>query len=205
MQGKIAHIATALILTLLSVGSSFAQEKQIAIFAGGCFWCVESDFDQVPGVLETTSGYIGGNTDRPTYKNHSRGRHREAVEIAFDPTKVSYEELLEIFWRSIDPTDAGGQFCDRGFSYTTAIYTIDEAQKTLAEDSKSKLVSSSKLKKSIVTSIEPAVEFWPAETYHQDYYRKNPLRYKFYRSSCGRDKRVKSVWGEEAHAGLSKH
>jgi len=205
MQGKFAYVSTALMLTLLSVGSSLAQEKQVAIFAGGCFWCVESDFDQVPGVLETTSGYIGGTTDNPNYKNHSTGKHREAVEISFDPTTVSYEELLEVFWRSVDPTDAGGQFCDRGHSYTTAIYTIDDDQEKLANDSKSKLESSSTLKNPIVTSIEPAVTFWPAETYHQDYYNKNPIRYKFYRSSCGRDKRVKAVWGSEAHAGISKH
>ena len=205
MQGKFTQIAVTVILTLLSAGHTFAQEKQTAIFAGGCFWCVESDFDHVPGVLETISGYIGGNTDNPNYKNHSQGKHREAVEISYDPTKVSYEELLEVFWRSVDPTDAGGQFCDRGHSYTTAIYTVDESQEKLANESKTRLESSSTLKNSIVTSIEPAAAFWPAETYHQDYFNKNPIRYKFYRTSCGRDKRVKSIWGSEAHAGISKH
>ncbi len=175
-----------------------------AIFAGGCFWCVESDFDHVPGVLETVSGYSGGETTQPTYKNHHQGRHREVVRISYDPKTVSYGQLLDIFWRSVDPTDAGGQFCDRGHSYTTAIYSVDENQRAEALESLNKLKSDGVLKDSIVTAIEPASEFWPAEDYHQDYYLKNPLRYKYYRAACGRDKRVKKVWGNEAHAGIEK-
>ena len=180
-------------------------EGATAIFAGGCFWCVESDFDQVPGVLETVSGYTGGKTDQPNYKNHHQGRHREAVRITYDPEQVAYAELVDIFWRSVDPTDAGGQFCDRGHSYTTAIYTIDQTQHNIATASLEKLREDGALKQPIVTPIEPAADFWPAELYHQDYYQKNPLRYKYYRAACGRDHRVKKVWGsEEAYMGIKK-
>lgn len=192
-------------LCLATFTVAHAQDTETAIFAGGCFWCVESDFDTVDGVISTTSGYTGGVTESPTYKNHTKGRHREAVEIVFDPTKVSYEELVEIFWRSVDPTDDGGQFCDRGFSYTTAIYALDNSQAQIAEASKASIVEQELLSKPLVTPIEMAATFWPAETYHQDYYQKNPLRYKFYRTSCGRDKQVERVWGDMAHAGLGKH
>ncbi len=199
--------AQVLLFSLALFGASHgpAQETETAIFAGGCFWCVESDFDTVKGVISTTSGYTGGNTESPTYKNHHQGRHREAVEIVFDPSVVSYEQLVETFWRSVNPTDDGGQFCDRGHSYTTAIYATSDEQTEIAQASKSAIVESGTLKEPVVTPIEPAVEFWPAETYHQDYYQKNPLRYKFYRNSCGRDKQVKKVWGDQAHAGLGKH
>ncbi|OED40070.1 peptide-methionine (S)-S-oxide reductase [Chromatiales bacterium (ex Bugula neritina AB1)] len=197
--------ALAILLSTITPKSFAADETKTAIFAGGCFWCVESDFDNVPGVISTVSGYIGGNTDSPTYKNHSAGKHREAVEIVFDPAKVSFAELVEVLWRSVNPTDAGGQFCDRGHSYTTAIYTLDETQADVAEASRSGLQESGVLSKPIATSIEPATTFWPAEDYHQDYYLKNPIRYKFYRTSCGRDKQVRIVWGEQAHAGISKH
>ena len=175
-----------------------------AIFAGGCFWCVESDFDKVPGVLSTTSGYTGGTTQNPTYKNHTQGRHREVVAIEFDPSQVSYEQLVEIFWRTVDPTDDGGQFCDRGFSYTTAIYALNDEQKLIAERSKMALAKNASLNANIVTPIVAASEFWPAEDYHQDYYLKNPIRYKYYRTACRRDKRVKNIWGGEAHKGLEK-
>ncbi len=180
-------------------------EISTAIFAGGCFWCVESDFDAVPGVLETVSGYTGGSTENPTYKNHHAGMHREVVQITFDPAKVSYEQLLHVYWRSVDPTDEGGQFCDRGHSYTTAIYTVDQAQQDAAIASKAMLVQSGVLGKRVVTPVESASEFWPAEGYHQDYYQKNPIRYKYYRTACGRDKRVGKVWGEEAHSGIERH
>jgi len=176
-----------------SITAQSTGNSAVAILAGGCFWCVESDFDNVPGVLATLSGYTGGTTEQPSYKNHTRARHREAVEIRYDPAVVSYEELLEVFWRSVDPTDAGGQFCDRGHSYTTAIYTLNDEQAAIAKASKEKIEASKHLSKPIVTPIEPAAPFWPAEGYHQDYYKKNPVRYKFYRSSCGRDKRVKAV------------
>ena len=196
--------------TTASSSESGNEQKQsatkgVAIFAGGCFWCVESDFDNVPGVLSTISGYIGGNTTNPTYKTHSKDRHREAVEITFNPSVTSYEKLLDVFWRSVNPTDEGGQFCDRGHSYTTAIYALDQQQLDLASASKAALVDDSVLAKPIVTEILQAGEFYPAEGYHQDYYQKNPVRYKLYRKACGRDKTVEQVWGEQAHAGIAQH
>lgn len=203
-------LVIALGAVIFSSGSADTDESvsrennATAIFAGGCFWCVESDFDKVPGVLETVSGYSGGETDNPTYKNHHQGRHREVVQITYDPAQVSYEQLLHVFWRSVDPTDGGGQFCDRGHSYTTAIYTTDAEQQSTAVASKSALEENGSLKDPIVTPIELAGAFWPAETYHQNYYTKNPIRYKYYRTACGRDKRVKKVWGSEAHSGIEK-
>ena len=182
-----------------------AADTETAIFAGGCFWCVESDFDSVPGVLETVSGYSGGESPNPTYKNHHQGKHREVVLITYDTSKVTFEELLHTFWRSVDPTDADGQFCDRGHSYTTAVYATNDYQNEAAVAAKEALESSNKLGKPIATVVEPASEFWPAEDYHQNYYQKNPIRYKYYRTACGRDKRVKSLWGSEAHAGIEKH
>ncbi len=206
---RLPHAAAVLTVVLVlgaSLQSAYGNDtNKTAIFAGGCFWCVESDFDNVPGVLNTVSGYIGGTTDNPTYKNHTTGMHREAVEITYDPATVSYEKLLDVFWRSVNPTDAGGQFCDRGHSYTTAIYALDDTQTSLASESKARLEAAGTLSKPVVTPIEPAAEFWPAEGYHQDYYQKNPIRYKFYRTSCGRDKQVRQVWGDEAHAGIEKH
>lgn len=177
----------------------------VAIFAGGCFWCVESDFDSVPGVVSTVSGYIGGDSVNPTYKTHSKDRHREAVRITFDPAATTYEKLLEVFWRSVDPTDDGGQFCDRGHSYTTAIYTLDKNQFELATASKATLNDNAGLDKPVITDIAESAEFYPAEDYHQDYYQKNPVRYKLYRKACGRDNAVRNVWGEQAHAGINKH
>ena len=176
-----------------------------AVFAGGCFWCVEKDFDQVPGVQRTTSGYTGGHTKNPTYKTVTGGGtgHFEAVEIEFDPEKVSYAELVEIFWRSVDPTDGGGQFCDRGASYRTAIFPRTPQQRRLAESSKAKLDDSKALKRPVVTPVLDAGAFYPAEDYHQDYYQKNPGRYAFYRFRCGRDRRLKNLWGEHAHRGIA--
>ncbi len=172
---------------------------EVATFAGGCFWCVEADFDKVPGVVRTISGYTGGHLKNPTYKQVSAGGtgHREAVQVFYDPKKVSYEKLLDVFWHSVDPTDAGGQFCDRGTSYETAIFANSPEQRRLAEASKQKLEKSGALNKPVVTPIETAGEFYPAEDYHQDYYKKNPLRYKFYRYSCGRDARLVEVWGSQ--------
>jgi len=198
-------------LVLPAIGQKAVAQNQTntsdstaeAIFAGGCFWCVESDFDAVPGVLETVSGYSGGVTDNPTYKNHHQGMHREVVRITYDPSVVSYEQLLHVFWRSVDPTDDGGQFCDRGHSYTTAVYATTDEQLALAQSSKAAL--DGELKKPVVTPVEMADEFWAAEGYHQNYYQKNPLRYKYYRNACGRDKRVKKVWGAQAHSGIDKH
>ena len=181
--------------------------EAVATFAGGCFWCVESDFDKVPGVVRTVSGYTGGLVKNPTYEQVSAGGtgHREAVRIFYDPKKVSYEKLLDIFWRSVDPTDAGGQFCDRGQSYETAIFANSPVQRRLAEASKRKLKESGVLKKSIVTPIETAAAFYPAEDYHQDYYKKSPLRYTYYRFGCRRDARIREVWGKDAHRGIPAH
>ena len=171
-----------------------------AIFAGGCFWCVESDFDKVPGVLTTTSGYTGGHTVNPSYEqvsSHTTG-HAEAVEVVFDPSKVSYAQLVEHFWYSIDPTTKDQQFCDHGNPYRTAIFAVNAEQLKIAQASKAALEKSKPFKEPIVTEVVLATAFYPAEEYHQDYYKKNPLRYKYYRSSCGRDARLKQLWGDKA-------
>ncbi len=175
-----------------------ATEK--ATFAGGCFWCVESDFDKVKGVISTTSGYTGGTVANATYELVSSGRtgHAEAVEIVYDPRKVSYEQLLEYFWRTIDPTAKDRQFCDVGSPYRTAIFAHGEAQLRAAQASRDALEKSKPFKGSIVTEIVPAAAFYAAEGYHQDYYLKNPLRYKFYRSRCGREDRLEQLWGQQA-------
>jgi len=191
------------VLGLTALSGNAQAATQTAIFAGGCFWCVESDFDHVPGVISTTSGYIGGSNDHPTYENHTAAGHREAVKIEFDDNKTSYAKLLDAFWHSVDPTDAGGQFCDRGHSYTTAIYAVNKDQLTEAE--KSKAAIETELKKPIATEIVMAPTFWPAEDYHQNYYKKNPIRYRYYRYACGRDARVEEVWGNAAHQGIAAH
>ncbi len=197
--------ALVTLLMVSAVGEVEAQELDTAIFAGGCFWCVESDFDAIPGVVETVSGYTGGILPNPTYEQVSAGGtgHREVVQITYDPSLVSYSDLLTAFWHSVDPTDAGGQFCDRGESYATAIFVQDDAQRALAEASKREAEVS--LGQSIFTTIEAATPFFPAEDYHQDYYEKNPLRYKFYRWSCGRDQRVEELWGDRAYTGIPDH
>ncbi len=171
-----------------------------ATFGGGCFWCVESDFDKIDGVISTTSGYTGGKTTNPTYEQVSSKAtgHVEVVEVVFDPKKISYEKLLEYFWRTIDPTEKDGQFCDKGSPYRTAIFAHDEAQLKAAQNSRDALEKTKPFKAAIVTEIVKAAAFYPAETYHQDYYTKNPVRYKYYRSSCGRDARLKDLWGDAA-------
>ncbi|MEX0582554.1 MAG: peptide-methionine (S)-S-oxide reductase MsrA [Sneathiella sp.] len=201
-----------LVVALLAVGvfghpSRAAVTEETAILAGGCFWCVESDYDHVPGVLSTKSGYIGGEAPNPTYKSVSAGGsgYIEAVEIVFDPDKITYSEILDVFWRSVDPTDDGGQFCDRGDSYKTAIFATTDDQKETAESSKMALDQSGDLKAPVVTEIREASKFYPAEEYHQDYYNKNPVRYKFYRFSCGRDARIEELWGDQAHQGIIEH
>lgn len=198
---KMMIAAIAAILFLANIGGAKAAEKS-AILAGGCFWCMESDFEIVPGVKSVVSGYTGGSLENPTYRNHAD--HVEAVKIVFEDSEVSYERLLEIFWRSVDPTDAGGQFCDRGHSYTTAIFADGEAQKLAAEKSKAQTQAAAKIKAPIVTPVLAASTFTDAEDYHQDYYKKNPGRYSYYRRGCGRDARIEQLWGEEAHAGI-KH
>ena len=168
-----------------------------ATFAGGCFWCMEPPYDELEGVTSTISGYIGGTKKDPTYQQVSAGTtgHTEAVQITYDPQKVSYEKLLEIFWRNIDPLTANAQFCDSGSQYRSGIFYHDEAQKKLAEASQKRIQT--RFKQPVVTEITAASEFYPAEDYHQDYYKKNPIRYKIYRYGCGRDQRLKELWGDE--------
>jgi peptide methionine sulfoxide reductase msrA/msrB len=167
-----------------------------ATFAGGCFWCIESDFEKCAGVHETITGYTGGHKSNPTYQEVSSGRsgHVEAVRVSFNPDQISYDDLLKIFWEHVDPTDAGGQFVDRGAQYRTAIYYHDDSQKRLAERSMQLLARSGRFNQPIVTEILPAVKFYPAEAYHQDYYKQNPVHYKFYRHNSGRDQFFKKVW-----------
>lgn len=174
-----------------------------AVFAGGCFWCMEPPFDALPGVISTTSGYTAGNTTDPTYKEVSSGKtgHTEAMKIVYDPAKVSYEKLLYVFWRNHDPLTANGQFCDKGNQYRAGIYYGSEAEKKLAEASKAEIEKSGRFKTKITTEIVAQTAFYPAEDYHQDYYQKNPIRYKIYRGSCGRDSRLNELWGAEAGGG----
>jgi peptide-methionine (S)-S-oxide reductase len=185
--------------------ASFAQQpaagQAVATFAGGCFWCMEPPFDALPGVLSTTSGYMGGSKSNPTYEEVSSGRtgHAEAVQVVYDPKKVTYAKLLEVFWENIDPTVVDRQFCDIGNQYRTAIFYRGEEQKRMAEASKQALMKSKPFKDDIVTPIVPAGQFWPAEEYHQNYYMKNPVRYRFYRTGCGRDARLKELWGHAPH------
>lgn len=174
------------------------QSSAEATFAGGCFWCMEPPYDNQPGVSATISGYIGGELENPSYEDITRGDtgHAEVVKVEYDPEQISYEQLLEIFWRNIDPFAVDRQFCDVGDQYRSAIFYHDEAQRELAEASKAEMEE--RFDQEIATQIVPANTFWPAEEYHQDYYQKNPVRYKFYRYSCGRDGRLEEVWGEEA-------
>ncbi|WP_425595966.1 peptide-methionine (S)-S-oxide reductase MsrA [Roseibium album] len=203
------------LVAALSVAAPFAPaQAETAVFAGGCFWCVESDLEKLPGVRDVVSGYAGGKTQNPTYKNYERGGHREVVQVDFDETKISYGDLVGIFLRTVDVTDAGGQFCDRGFGYSTAIHPLDEKQ---AEAAKAEIDKANKsLGGKVVTPVEGAAVFWPAEDYHQAYYKSDVRMltrfgyvtraeaYKGYRKACGRDARVKSVWGGEAYKGLPK-
>lgn len=171
-----------------------------ATFAGGCFWCMEPPFDKLDGVVSTTSGYTGGEQDRPTYEQVSAGGtgHAEAVEVVYDPAVIGYERLLEVFWHNVDPLDAGGQFCDRGDQYRTAIFAQDDAQLQAAQASKRALEEPKRFDKPIATEIIRASEFYPAEEYHQDFYKKHSVKYKFYRLSCGRDARLRELWGSDA-------
>ncbi|MBA4270609.1 MAG: peptide-methionine (S)-S-oxide reductase [Methylobacterium sp.] len=176
-----------------------------AIFAGGCFWCMEPPFDALPGVISTTSGYTSGHTVDPTYKEVSAGKtgHTEAVKIVYDPAKVSYSKLLQVFWRNHDPLTANAQFCDRGSQYRAGIYYGSEQEKAQAEASKAELEKSGRFKSRITTEIVAQTTFYPAEDYHQDYYLNNPIRYKIYRGGCGRDSRLRELWGAEAGGGQS--
>lgn len=176
-----------------------ASDAGVAIFAGGCFWCTEADFDKLPGVLETTSGYIGGHIDNPSYEQVSAGSsgHIEAVQVRFDPSQTSYAKLLEAFWPTIDPVTPNAQFCDRGPQYRSAIFYATAEEQAQAEASRAALQASGKLPGPVVTEVLPATRFYPAEDYHQDYYQRNPLRYAYYRNGCGRDKRLEQLWGKK--------
>jgi len=169
-----------------------------AVFAGGCFWCMEPPFDALDGVVSTTSGFTGGSVANPSYEQVSAGGtgHVEAVQVVYDPKRIGYEKLLEVYWRNVDALDDGGQFCDRGESYRSAIFVHDAEERRLAEESKRAI--GERLGRPVATQIRDAAPFYPAEEYHQDYYRKNPIRYRFYRGRCGRDARLKELWGEAA-------
>ncbi|MFN3129560.1 MULTISPECIES: peptide-methionine (S)-S-oxide reductase MsrA [unclassified Roseibium] len=207
---RLAPLALATLMT--GAAYTVPANAETAVFAGGCFWCVESDLEQLSGVRDVVSGYAGGTTQNPTYKNYERGGHREVVQVDFDETKISYSELLAIFLRTVDVTDSGGQFCDRGFGYSTAIHPLNAAQEKAAKQEVAKAEKA--LGRKVVTPIEDAAVFWPAEDYHQGYYKSNQRTltrfgyvtradaYKGYRKACGRDARVKQVWGSEAFKGL---
>lgn len=189
------------LLTLLMVMASPLQASETATFAGGCFWCVEEAFDKLPGVLTTTSGFANGATENPTYKQVSAGGtgYTEAVQVVFDPAKVSYAELLQTFWHNHDPLDGGGQFCDRGDQYRPAIIYHTEAQRLAALASLAGVRETQPFQGEIITPIEPLKNFYPAEQYHQDYHTKNPLRYRFYKFNCGRAARLEELWGADGH------
>ena len=188
-------ISFTIILLLLN-SIAFADK---AIFAGGCFWCIEADFEKLEGVSEAVSGFTGGTLENPTYSGNHKG-HYEAIEVTYDPNIVSYEQLLDYFWRHIDPFDAKGQFCDKGFSYLSAVFVADQNERTLAEQSKQKVIEQFP-NQTVVTPILDASTFYPIagdESFHQDYYKKYPVRYKYYRWNCRRDQRVQEIWGNEA-------
>jgi len=172
--------------------------RKTAIFAGGCFWCMEHPFDEIDGVISVTSGYTGGSKNHPTYQEVSSGTtgHAEAVQVIYEPAKVSYQKLVDVFWHNVDPLTPNAQFCDHGTQYRSAIFYLDDEQKHVAEASKEALTKSGKFDKPIVTQIVAASTFWPAEDYHQHYYKTNPVRYKFYRYNCGRDQRLEQLWGK---------
>lgn len=190
--------SSALAFACASIGLQVQAATQTAVFGGGCFWCVEADFDKVPGVLKTISGYAGGPEKSPTYESVSAGKtgHTEVVEVTYDDTKVSYSQLVEFFWKTIDPTVKDRQFCDGGKQYRTGFYYKTPEEKVVAEKSKSTLEASKKFSV-IHTEVAPVVAFYPAEEYHQDYYKKNPIRYNYYRTGCGRDKRLEELWGKK--------
>jgi peptide-methionine (S)-S-oxide reductase len=179
------------------IAGDSVNKEQVAIFAGGCFWCMEPPFDALPGVIKTISGFTGGHTENPTYKEVSNGKtgHSEALQVTYDASKISYEKLLEVFWHNIDPFNSNGQFCDEGEQYKAVIFYADEKQKQLAEASKIR-ISQQMSDKQVAASIKPAGKFFPAEEYHQDYYLKNPKTYHFYRFTCGRDRRLNNIWNQ---------
>ncbi|MFV8833531.1 peptide-methionine (S)-S-oxide reductase MsrA [Aquisalimonas sp.] len=189
--------AVGLLLGVALTGVAVADERQ-AVFAGGCFWCMQPPYDELDGVLGTEVGYTGGHVEEPTYEQVTAGDtgHLEAVRVTYDPERIDYESLLEVFWRNIDPLDDGGQFCDRGGHYRAAIFVANEAEREQAEASLQALEASGRFEDPIVTRIRDADTFYLAEDYHQDYYQNRPLRYRFYRTSCGRDARLDALWGD---------
>jgi len=209
MKRLLSILVSLIIVATFAVAASIDKKGEMtdmeetmtakAIFAGGCFWCMEPPFEKLEGVHAVVSGYIDGHKENPTYQEVSAGTtgHTEAVEITYDPGKISFAELLEVFWMNIDPTDAGGQFVDRGSQYRTGIYYLDDEQKQLAEASKERLGKSGRFDSPIVTEIVAATRFYPAEDYHQDYYKESPVRYKFYRYNSGRDQFINRVWGKD--------
>jgi peptide-methionine (S)-S-oxide reductase len=197
VRAGVLAMPLSLALAVSSAGQGAEQKTATATFAGGCFWCVEADFDKVEGVISTTSGYTGGGKANPSYEEVSRGGtgHAEAVKIVYDPAKVSYQKLLDVFWHNVDPLVKDRQFCDHGHQYRTAIFYHGDEQRQLAEASKAAVQG--RFKEPIVTEIVAAGPFYQAEDYHQDFYVKNPIRYKFYRYNCGRDTRLEELWGRK--------
>jgi peptide-methionine (S)-S-oxide reductase len=203
LKSRSGLFSVALALTIAGVAAAAATKApkppmERATFAGGCFWCMEPPFEKISGVASVTSGYTGGQKVNPSYEEVSAGGtgHAESVDIVYDPAKVTYAQLLDVFWHNVDPTQGDGQFCDHGHQYRTAIFYHDAEQKRLAEESKEKVQA--KLQKPVVTEIVAASRFYPAEEYHQDFYKKSPVRYYTYRAGCGRDRRLKELWGAEA-------
>ena len=184
---------------ILAASVGTAGETRLATFGGGCFWCMEPPYDALPGVISTTSGYTGGTLAQPSYAQVSRGGtgHVEVVQVEYDPARIDYARLLEVYWRNIDPLTDNRQFCDAGASYRPVIFVHDAAQRAAAEASKRALIESGRFDQPVIVPIEAASDFWPAEDYHQDYYRTNPVRYKVYRWNCGRDRRLEELWGED--------
>ena len=184
-----------ILMTLAFTGNALAATEK-AIFGGGCFWCMEPPYDKLEGIISTTSGYTGGHLENPSYQDVSSGRsgHVEVVEVSYDPEKVSYQQLLEVFWVNVDPLNSRGQFCDNGSQYLSAIFYLNGNQRRTAENSLKTLMESNVIKGKIATTIRPAKKFHPAEEYHQNYYKKNPIRYHYYRHGCGRDKRLEALW-----------
>lgn len=208
--GGFSTALVAMLALVLATSSACAQDRgrppaskpapaktAVAVFAGGCFWCMEPPFDKLPGVIDTTSGYISGHVANPTYEQVSAGTtgHTEAVRVRYDPARIGYGALLEVFWRNIDPLAVNRQFCDVGSQYRSGIYPVDARQRALAEASRRRLAASGRFDRPIATEIVPATTFYPAEAYHQDYYLKSPVRYRYYRWSCGRDQRLRELWG----------
>jgi len=198
-RNRNAWCLAAVLVVILTASAGTAGETRLASFGGGCFWCMEPPYDALAGVISTTSGYMGGTLAKPSYAQVSRGGtgHVEVVQVEYDPARIDYAQLLEVYWRNIDPLTDNRQFCDAGASYRPVIFVHDAAQRAAAEASKQALIDSGRFDQPVIVPIEAASDFWPAEDYHQDYYLTNPVRYKVYRWNCGRDRRLEELWGED--------